>query len=172
MKIHLVHGAWHGRWCWEKVTGKLEAQGYTVVARDLPGLGEDRTPAAEITLEKYTDAVCETLVTEDEPVLLVGHSMGGIVISQAAERLPDKIKALVYVSAYLLNNGQSILQMVQEDENLAKLASFLVSDGPMSASSLTRSGKSFMRIARIRTQSGPRRCSCLSPLSPSQPRFT
>ena len=51
MKIHLVHGAWHGRWCWAKRTGKLEEHGHTVVARDLPGLGDDRTPAAEITLE-------------------------------------------------------------------------------------------------------------------------
>lgn len=131
MKIHLVHGAWHGRWCWEKVTGKLEAQGHTVVARDLPGLGNDPTPAATVTLETYTNAVCEALVAEDEPVLLVGHSMGGIVASQAAERLPDKVNALVYISAYLLHKGQSILQMVQEDENLAKLAQFLVSDGPV-----------------------------------------
>ena len=62
-------------------------------------------------------------------MLLVGHSMGGIVVSEAAERLPEKIKRLVYVSAYLLGDGQSIMQIVQEDDNLAKLASYLVSDG-------------------------------------------
>ena len=129
MRIHLVHGAWHGRWVWDKVTSPLEAKGHTVAALDLPGLGADRTPAAEVTLQRYTDAVCEALITEDEPVLLVGHSMGGIVISEAAERLPQMIKTLVYVSAYLLSDGQSIMQIVQEDENLSKLASYLISDG-------------------------------------------
>ena len=114
---------------WNKVVGELEARGHTVVARDLPGLGEDQTPLAEITLQNYVDAVCDALVTEDDPVLLVGHSMGGIVVSEAAERLPEKIKRLVYVSAYLLANGQSIMQIVQEDENLVKLASYLVMNG-------------------------------------------
>ena len=70
-------------------------------------------------------------MAENDPVLLVGHSMGGIVIGQAAEQLPDKIKALVYVSGYLLSSGQSILQIVQEDENAAKLVPYLVSDGPV-----------------------------------------
>lgn len=129
MKIHLVHGAWHGRWCWDQVSGKVEEQGHHVISRDLPGLGEDRTPADEITLQTYADAVCDALSAESEPVLLVGHSMGGIVIGQAAEQLPDKIKALVYVSGYLLSSGQSILQMVQEDENAAKLVPYLVTDG-------------------------------------------
>ena len=129
MVIHLVHGAWHGRWCWERVISKLEAHGHTVVARDLPGLGEDRTAPAEVTLECYADSVCKALMQESEPVLLVGHSMGGIVISHVAERLPNKIKGLVYVSAYLLCDGESIMQMVQEDQDLARLAPLLISDG-------------------------------------------
>jgi pimeloyl-ACP methyl ester carboxylesterase len=95
MRIHLVHGAWHGRWCWVKTIAELEGMGHTVVALDLPGLGEDQTPPAEITLQRYVDAVCDALGKEEEPVLLVGHSMGGIVVSEAAERLPEKIKRLV-----------------------------------------------------------------------------
>jgi pimeloyl-ACP methyl ester carboxylesterase len=129
MTIHLVHGAWHGRWCWKQIVENLEPRRHRVVAKDLPGLGEDTTPAAEITLERYTQAVCDALVEEDEPVLLVGHSMGGIVISQAAERHPDRVKRLVYVSGYLLCDGQSMMQMVQEDEDLARLAGLLISDG-------------------------------------------
>lgn len=79
--IHLIHGAWHGRWCWEKLIPKLERNGHTVVARDLPGLGLDRTPAAEVTLQAYADAVCEALAKETGPAVVVGHSMGGVVIS-------------------------------------------------------------------------------------------
>ena len=126
MVIHLVHGAWHGSWCWKNIKGELERHGHTVVARDLPGLGEDKTPAEEVTLERYTDAVCETLLSEPEPVLLVGHSMAGIVISQAAERRPDRIKGLVYITAYLLREGQALLQVAQEDEKMARLAPWLI----------------------------------------------
>jgi pimeloyl-ACP methyl ester carboxylesterase len=129
MIIHLVHRAFHGRWCWSRVATQLQAQGHRVVANDLPGLGQDRTPSADISLETYVDAVCDALTAEEERVLLVGHSMGGIVLSQAAERLPDKIKSLVYVSAYLLCDGQSMMDIVQADENLTKLAPFLVSNG-------------------------------------------
>jgi pimeloyl-ACP methyl ester carboxylesterase len=112
------------------ITG-LQAQGHRVVANDLPGLGQDRTPPGDISLETYADAVCDALTAEEEPVLLVGHSMGGIVISQAAERLPEQVKSLVYVSAYLLRDAQSMMDIVQVDENLAKLGEFLVSDGTM-----------------------------------------
>lgn len=129
MTIHLVHGAWHGSWCWSKVASMLEAQGQRVVARDLPGLGEDRTSATEISLKTYVDSICDQLTEEAEPVLLLGHSMGGIVISEVAERLPDKIRGLVYVSAYLLCDGESIMQLAQEDADLAQLAPYLVSDG-------------------------------------------
>jgi pimeloyl-ACP methyl ester carboxylesterase len=111
------------------VIRKLEAYGHSVVARDLPGLGDDRTASAQVTLECYADSVCEALMEESEPVLLVGHSMSGIVISHAAERMPKRIKGLVYISAYLLCDGESIMQMVQEDQNLARLAPLLISDG-------------------------------------------
>jgi len=103
--IHLIHGAWHGGWCWEKLIPKLERNGHTVVARDLPGLCSDRTPAAEITLKAYTDAVCEALANEAEPAVVVGHSMGGVVIGEAAEGIPEKVKSLMYVTAYLLAPG-------------------------------------------------------------------
>ncbi len=65
-----------GSWCWRNIMSELERHGHTVVARDLPGLGADKTPPAEVTLERYTQAVCGALLTEPQPVLLVGHSMG------------------------------------------------------------------------------------------------
>jgi pimeloyl-ACP methyl ester carboxylesterase len=127
--IHLVYGAWHGRWCWERVIPKLEHEGHVAVAKDLPGLGSDHTPAKEITLKRYTDAVCEALADEAEPVILVGHSMGGVVISEAAERMPEKIKALVYLTAYLLSSGQSLLEVATSDPETAALGQYLLSDG-------------------------------------------
>ena len=70
----LVHGAWHGAWCWEKVVPLLEGAGHEVVTLDLPGHGEDGTPALEVTMESYTDRVVGALDARSEPVVLVGHS--------------------------------------------------------------------------------------------------
>ena len=64
-----------------------------------------RWPIPEISLQFYTDRVCRILDTQSEPVILVGHSMGGVVITQAAQHRPEKIKTLVYLSAMLPRNG-------------------------------------------------------------------
>lgn len=82
---------------------------------DLPGHGEDRTPAAEVTLQGYTDRVVEALDASSEPVVLVGHSLGGTAISQAAEQRPEKIEKLVYLCALLLPDGKSASENSQED---------------------------------------------------------
>jgi pimeloyl-ACP methyl ester carboxylesterase len=104
----LVHGAWHGAWCWERVVPLLEVHGHSVVAPDLPGMGDDRTPLADITLEMWGRFVAELVQRQDEPVILVGHSRGGIVVSQAAEYVPDRIRTLVYLAAFLVPNGRTL----------------------------------------------------------------
>ncbi len=111
----LVHGAWHGSWCWDKVVPLLNQAGHTAVAPDLPGHGQDRTPIPEITLQSYVQRVCETVKAQAEPVILVGHSMGGVVITQAAEECPDQIKMLVYVCAYLPGNGETLADWLQRN---------------------------------------------------------
>jgi pimeloyl-ACP methyl ester carboxylesterase len=111
----LIHGAYHGKWCWEKLAPLLERDGHGVVAVDLPGHGEDKTPAGEVSLQDYTDRVCEVLEQQPEPVVLVGHSLSGIAISQAAEQCPGRIEKLVYLSALLLPNGGSAAEVSQED---------------------------------------------------------
>lgn len=109
----LVHGAFGGAWCWEEVVPALEAAGHTVVAVDLPGGGDDRTPEAEITLAACADRVCAALT---EPSILVGHSMGGAVITQAAGQCPEAIQELVFVCAFMPGNGQSLLDLTHYPE--------------------------------------------------------
>lgn len=95
----LIHGAFHGSWCWHKVTDLLQDQGHTVIA---PALGIDKTSLHSVSFKAYADRVCETLDACGEAVHLVGHSMGGIARTQAAETMPHKVKSLVYLTAFLL----------------------------------------------------------------------
>jgi pimeloyl-ACP methyl ester carboxylesterase len=110
----LVHGAWHGGWCWYKVVALLEKEGYRVEAPDMPGHGRDKTPISEITFESYVKRVCRIIDAQSEPVILVGHSWGGHVITQVAEYRPEKIKLLVYLTAFLVASGEPMLQVGKE----------------------------------------------------------
>jgi pimeloyl-ACP methyl ester carboxylesterase len=93
----------------------LEQAGHTVVAPDLPSLGRDKTPVSAVSLETWTHSICQIVDAQTEPVILVGHSRGDIVVSQVAEQRPQKVKTLVYMAAFLLRNGESLLQVLQED---------------------------------------------------------
>lgn len=104
----LVHGSWHGAWCWYKIVAGLEDAGHRVTTIDLPSAGIDDTPASEVTLQAQADRVVATLDAIAEPVILVGHSAGGPPVSMAAEARPDKIQKLVYLTAFLLPNGTSL----------------------------------------------------------------
>jgi pimeloyl-ACP methyl ester carboxylesterase len=115
----LVHGAWHGAWCWSQLVSVLETGGHRVVTLDLPGHGDDPTPPADVTLEDYVDRVVGVLVEEPDPVVLVGHSMGGMVISGAAEQAPDRIACLVYLTAFLPEPGHSLLAMEERNPGSA-----------------------------------------------------
>jgi pimeloyl-ACP methyl ester carboxylesterase len=103
----LIHGAWHGSWIWEDVCGELAGRGHTVVCPDLPAHGADSTPPSGVSLGDYVDTVAAAVRDLAEPAVLVGHSFGGAVISQAAEVLPERISHLVYLCAVLLRDGQS-----------------------------------------------------------------
>jgi pimeloyl-ACP methyl ester carboxylesterase len=98
----LIHGAWHGAWCWRRLTPLLETAGARVLAPDLPAMGDDITPPAIITLDYWARFIADLAAREPEPVVLVAHSRGGIVASQAAELAPERIRRIVYVAAYLL----------------------------------------------------------------------
>jgi pimeloyl-ACP methyl ester carboxylesterase len=112
----LIHGAMGGAWCWERVIPGLQTAGHDAVAIDLPGQGADTTALAEITLYRYADAVCDALDDMDGPVLLTGHSMGGMVITQAASQRPERLAGLVYVAAFLPVPGESLIEITQLPE--------------------------------------------------------
>ena len=124
----LIHGAAHGGWCWYKIVALLEQQGHTVLAPDLPSHGRDKTPVSEVTLAAYVDSVCSVVDAQPEPVVLVGHSMGGSIITQVAEERPDKVKVLVYVVAVLPLNGETMTQGIQQDTESLFPPNFVVSD--------------------------------------------
>lgn len=104
----LIHGSWHGGWCFDGVRALLEAQGHHVFTPDLPGMGGNETELREVTLQAWADfivGVCRTAPVH--PVILAGHSRGGLVVSQAAEIAPQAIDALVYICAMMLPDGMS-----------------------------------------------------------------
>jgi pimeloyl-ACP methyl ester carboxylesterase len=111
----LVAGACHGAWCWQRVVPLLEAAGHDTVTTDLLGMGKDRTSLAKATLGAWADQMARIVVDQEQPVVLVGHSRGGIVISETAERVPDHIHTLVYLTAILAANGQTLQDAAQTD---------------------------------------------------------
>jgi pimeloyl-ACP methyl ester carboxylesterase len=112
--IVLVHGAWSDATAWQAVTPLLKAQGHEVIAVNLPGHGSDATPFTNISLQSYVDAV-KNAIGDRKNIILVGHSMAGLVISQVAEEIPGQIKELVYLAAYLPQNGESLLSLAKQD---------------------------------------------------------
>lgn len=126
----LVHGACTGGWCWEKVVPLLEAAGHQACAPDLPGLGNDQTPPANVTLADNVERLARLLDRMEEQVILVGHSLGGVTISQLAEARRRKLRALVYLCALLPTSGKSAKDMTGlEPDAMFRLSREVSSDG-------------------------------------------
>ncbi|WP_340645291.1 alpha/beta fold hydrolase [Phenylobacterium sp.] len=135
----LVHGGWHNKSAWDKVTPRLEAQGHTVLAVDLPGAGANTiapkslgarpfdlaafaaepSPVAGLTQAERTQAVValvkEAASLSDGKVILVGHSAGGMTISAVAEQVPESLAAVVYLAGFMVHNGVSLLSMIPHE---------------------------------------------------------
>jgi pimeloyl-ACP methyl ester carboxylesterase len=105
----LVHGAWHGGWCWERVAGPLRARGHRVTTPTQTGLGERfHLMSPDIDLEIFTADIVNHILFEDlSGIVLVGHSFAGNSISGAAEQVPERIKRLVYLDALVPESGRS-----------------------------------------------------------------
>jgi pimeloyl-ACP methyl ester carboxylesterase len=113
----LVHGAWHGGWCWSGVARILRQRGHTVFTPTQTGLGErSHLLSKAITLDVFVDDIANVLTWEElEDVILVGHSFGGSVISGVADRMRERIRSLVYLDALMLENGQSPFSVLPRD---------------------------------------------------------
>lgn len=103
----LVHGSWHSAWNWHKVVPILERAGHKAIAIDLPGMGRDKTPIQDVTLDVAVNRLLETIDRQEDKVILAGHSKNGIIISQAAELRTAKIEKLIYLAAYLVPDGKT-----------------------------------------------------------------
>ena len=111
----LVHAAWHGAWSFDKTKKILEESGAKVITFDLPGHGKDQTAIKDISLEAYVQKVKDEILKLDEPVVLVGHSLAGFVVSQVAEEIPDKIEKLVFIAAMIPYEGKTVFDIVNAD---------------------------------------------------------
>ena len=112
----LVHGAWHGGWCYRDTATALRAAGHTVFTPTHTGLGERAHQAGQhITLETHVRDVCGCIESEElRDVILCGHSYGGMVITSVADRMPERIKALAYIDAYVPEHGESMIDQYRK----------------------------------------------------------
>ena len=125
----LVHGAWHGSWCWKRVRESLQNAGHQVFTPTLTGLGErSHLNAATVDLSTHIADVVNLLRWEDlSDVVLCGHSYGGMVISGVADRVPERIRTLVYLDAFVPEDGECVFdnlppELAQQIRTLAQTA--------------------------------------------------
>jgi len=121
--IMIVHGAWGGAWAFRKVDSELREKGYNVYRPELTGLGERvHLARPDIGLSMHIDDVVNAILFEDlHDIILVGHSYGGMVITGVADRVPDRIKRLVYVDAFVPNNGESASSIVGNSDFITNM---------------------------------------------------
>ena len=114
----LVHGAWHGGWCWSRVAGRLRAAGHQVYTPTLTGLGErSHLSGPHVNLTTHVTDVASVFRWEDlHDVVLCGHSYGGFVISGVAEEVGERIRALIFLDAFVPEDGQAMIDALAEQQ--------------------------------------------------------
>jgi pimeloyl-ACP methyl ester carboxylesterase len=125
----LVHGGAHGGWCWDKLVPELRKRGHGVLAPDLPGMGADRTPFKQLSLGGWGEFIANLVREGEEPAVLVGHSRGGPVIGEAAERAPEAVLGLIYVSAVMVPAGMTTMDAFAEQPTELMDAATMTPDG-------------------------------------------
>lgn len=111
----LIHGAWHGAWCWEPLMARLRGAGHAVLAPDLPGHSADAGGWWRASLGAYARTALKAARELGGEVIAVGHSLGGIVITEAAARDPAAFAGMVYVCAFAPLPGDSLVALASRD---------------------------------------------------------
>ena len=116
--IILIHGSWHGAWCWYKVKPRLESKGHTVLNPDLPAHGQNRClfPGL-VTLADMVKSITKHIDAIEEKSILVVHSRSGIIASQLAEIRPHKIEKIIYLASFMLKNGERAAEFFLSDRD-------------------------------------------------------
>jgi len=130
----LVHGAWHGGWCWAQVADILRAHGHRVFTPTQTGLGAKKhLMSRDITHDVFVQDIVHELEFEDlHDVVLVGHSFGGIAISGVADRLPGRIRQLIYLDSLLLPGGMTAFSQLSPEVVATRTAAAQAFDGGLS----------------------------------------
>ena len=154
--IVLVHGAWHGSWCWAGIAPQLAAAGRSAVAVDMEGHGLDavplasalarpfdaaafaaeRSPHADVTLASAASRLVGQIESVGRPVVLVAHSMSGHVVSAAAQAVPQLVERLVYVTGFMAASGRPAGGYIQSAENAGELIGPLIAADPVAVGAL------------------------------------
>lgn len=111
MQFVLVHGAWQGGWCWDPLKTLLLQRGHQVSCPDLPGHGSNRCPLSDVTYDMYYQSLENEITKYTEPVILVAHSMSGILAAPLLDRYPERISHLFLIAAFVAQNGQSMIDI-------------------------------------------------------------
>ncbi|CAN8254796.1 unnamed protein product [Cochlearia groenlandica] len=149
----LIHGSCHGAWCWFKLASKLKANGQRVTAVDLGGSGIDKRRFDEVrSISDYLEPLMSFLESlgEEEKVVLVGHSYGGIGLSLAMEKFPTKTSVGIFLSAYMPHHESPPSLLIQEyfkrlPEGFAMDCEFTFEEGPNQPPSSVMFGTSFLK---------------------------
>ncbi|MGY3607483.1 MULTISPECIES: alpha/beta fold hydrolase [unclassified Bradyrhizobium] len=112
----LIHGAFHGSWCWTRVRRLLASKGHRVFTPTLTGLGEpSHLLSPEVSLGTHIADVTNLMVWEElRDIVLVGHSYAGFVVRHVADRMSDRIRSLIYLDAFVPNNGKTLFDYVPD----------------------------------------------------------
>ena len=125
MKTYLLlHGAMRGAWLWDRLIPLLEKGGVKAIAYDLPGHGKRSAERAGVNMSAYINDVVSYIKKQDlTDLILVGHSMSGIIVSKVAEEVPESIRHLVYLAAVVPHNGDALIDLLTKErqESLRKL---------------------------------------------------
>ena len=117
MTYVLVHGAWHGSWCWKRVRAALQSAGHNVFTPTLTGLGErSHLNSAAVDLSTHIPDIVNLIKWEElSDVVLCGHSYAGAVIAGVADQIADRIRAMIFLDAFVLENGESFMDIVPSE---------------------------------------------------------